>query len=198
MDCVILNKDILGYRINNLFYRYRFIKNLNIDVRSATPLRCVRISGHYITEDGQRISWRNLRTSTDYKKLLKGLYREGIRFKSGTIFIKKITRATLIDLKGEYSLSSYWGRTCTDSYEVLTSTGDTVGVVKFQVLDDKLYLKMIDIVAKNKGWGTIVVNKLLSEYGLPIEGYSCVEAKGFWKKIGAKFISNYDFRLEVR
>lgn len=198
MEAIIFKGEILGYRVSGNCYKTRFIRNLNIDTDSAIPLQCIRVGGKYLAKDGQIIVWCSLRNSTDYSKLLKSLYKDGIRFSSDTIFFKKITRKALISVTESYKMSSYWGRTYTDCYEILSSTGDTLGLIKFRVSSSEVQLKMIDIIEKDKGWGTIVVNKLLSDYKLPIEGYSCIEARKFWKKMGAKFVSDYIFTVEVK
>lgn len=181
------NGKCVGLKVDNFNLSKRMIKNLNIDCSKLSSVECTSRFHEFLNENGEIIRWNTLKDIREFVRILILLNEYNIKVEKD-FFLKPITKKYLNDIASKTVISSYWRSHLIRGTRVIISPeGKIVGLISYLVeSDDSIYLAMIEIFDKNSGYGTKIVNELLSICNKGIRGISYDSALGFWSKFGAK------------
>ena len=119
-------------------------------------------------------------------------------FNSNNIELNDIILLSFKDL--DYNIMSSIWKLPTSSCErfVFYSRGKPIGyiLIKGSFRNDILYISMFETPIKGKGYGAKCINFLLSHKSLV--GYSVINAKGFWQKMGAVYDDEENYRFKIQ
>lgn len=187
---IVSDKDnILGYIIDDIWIP----ENILWIYTSETKLK------YSDTKKGLLLSNNNIKVNNKvFKNLLyncsdsKFIYS---LFNDNNIKVNDIILVVADEIKE--NCSSLWKIPLRDTEKYLfVSNNTTLGVVLIRgsILDESLYIMMLETFKKDKGWGTLCMNYLL--HNKSVSGYAVINAVPFWKSLGADFeVNSYRFTI---
>lgn len=111
--------------------------------------------------------------------------------------LKKISKKELKDIiKKNKSFSRYWKNKEISGLYAINNDKDLVGLLSIGNRRDCLFVNMIEISEKKKGFGKKTVDILKNMTTKNIKGIPASDAEEFWKKMGAKFDETIYFTIE--
>ena len=115
------------------------------------------------------------------------------------MYLEKITRKDLENLYNiRKNLSSFWKIKNLSGLFLIKDDNKTIGLISLRNNKDYVYINMIEIFKKKKGYSEKTVNLLLNTYDKQIKGVAKNEAEIFWIKMGAFFENSFKFTLPIK
>lgn len=115
------------------------------------------------------------------------------------MYLEKITRKDLQNfINIRKNVSKYWKNKNLTGLYFIKDKKKIIGIISFKNYKEYLYINMIEIFYKNKGYGRKTVNLLLETYDKKIKGVAKDTAEIFWIKMGAFFENSFKFTLFLK
>lgn len=115
------------------------------------------------------------------------------------LYLEKITRFDLDNLiRIRKNTSQFWEKEKIVGIYLIKENKKTVGIISLRNNKNYVYIEMIEIFMKNKGYGKKTVEYLQSTFNKPIKGIAKLQAEIFWIKMGAFFENSFKFTIPLK
>lgn len=114
------------------------------------------------------------------------------------MYLEKISRFDLDNLiRIRKNTCQFWKKEKIVGLYLIKENKKTVGIISLRNNKNYVYIEMIEIFMKNKGYGKKTVNLLFDIYKKDIKGVAKPGAEIFWEKMGANFKNSTHFLLSI-
>jgi hypothetical protein len=191
------SNSIKGYLVDDIFIKSCNLKYFTKEIPLGSKNIVGKIKGNTLDSNG--VAYKEILSIisySNYKYILNKLRSNNIIL-NHIVFIK----CSSYDLDIE-NLSSFWEiidtlQVKTVKYYICVDTIKDIEVAYIMTRDNlfrssDIHISLIESLYKRKGYGKYVINEL-KELNKCISGISAVNAKEFWKSVGAIFMTNSSF-----